>query len=281
MDALLGVLATSIYDRRCWTECKESVYFIRVHTLSFNLTDELQTAVHAAKVGWEELKRHTADCRVDSAIDRDIKLVADRMADAAILSYLRKHSSHAVLSEESGKTGDSSKEVRWIVDPLDGSFNFYRGISYCAVSIALWQGNQPLLGTILDFATQDLYSGIVGKGAQKNGKTIRVSPTPERSQSVICTGFPVAGNFTENAMAAHLQRMQSFKKVRMLGSAAMSLALVASGVCDLYFEEGIKLWDGAAGIALVLAAGGKVEYHFLEKPDCLSVCASNGLIQLD
>jgi myo-inositol-1(or 4)-monophosphatase len=142
------------------------------------------------------------------------------------------------------------------VDPLDGTFNFSRGLPIAAVSIGLCRGTQPILGVIYDFMHDELFSGVVGIGATCNGKSIVVSGITNPAQGALATGLPVTRSYKPEDLQGFLLRAQTFKKIRMLGSAAISLASVACGRLDAYEEESIMLWDVIAGVAIVQAAGG-------------------------
>jgi myo-inositol-1(or 4)-monophosphatase len=221
--------------------------------------------------------------RVNDDEGRDIKLEMDLLAEKAILNHLTSASPYAILSEESGVLASKSSRTQardedyvWIVDPLDGTYNYFRGIPLCCISIAFFRGNHPLFGIVNDFNHADIYVGIVGSGAQKNGAPISVSGVAEKSQAVLCTGLPVASDFSHQARTRLVADLGDFKKVRMIGSAALSLALVACGKADYYWENKIALWDVAAGIALVEAAGGKVEMGATEDRLRRDVRASNG-----
>lgn len=189
---------------------------------------------------------------------RDIKLQADRDAEETILAALGA-SPHPVLAEESGELGtiDPAKPF-WIIDPLDGTMNFSRTLPFCAVSIALSTLDIPMLGVVYDFNRDDMYSGVVGEGAWRNGAPMHVSSITETGRAVLTAGFPV--NFVyEDAPLMEFARMaRRFRKLRMFGSAALSLAYVAAGLADAYAEDDIMFWDVAAGMALVAAAGGHV-----------------------
>jgi len=222
-----------------------------------DLTRELQLAEKAARQAGQRLLAHMSDTQdILSQEGRDIKLQADQDAEALILGILAE-SGHAVLAEESGEHGDLEPEaLAWVVDPLDGTFNYSRQIPFCAVSIALCRGNAPLLGVIYDFNKDELFSGIVGRGATLNGQPISVSSNTERRQAVLVTGVPARAEFTPEVLTQYVYRLAAFKKVRLLGSAAVMLCYVACGRADAYLENEIMFWDVAAGVALVRAAGG-------------------------
>jgi myo-inositol-1(or 4)-monophosphatase len=219
----------------------------------------LALAKRAAARGVEVLTTERAKGRrVVRSKSRDVKIVADAALDRAIIRLLRGESRFAILSEESGATDSGSPPdgYRWIVDPLDGSLNHSRQIPFCAVSVGLWHDETPVLGVIHDPFRREVFSGIVGIGAWLNGRSITTSTVRRRSEAVLCTGFPIATDFRVDALASFVHQIRTFKKVRLFGSAALSLAYVAGGRADAYVERDIKLWDVAAGVAVVRAAGG-------------------------
>jgi myo-inositol-1(or 4)-monophosphatase len=190
---------------------------------------------------------------------RDVKLQADTEAESIVLDVLRKTSDYPVLAEEGGMSGaPSGSGPFWIVDPLDGTLNYSRNIDLCCVSIALYDGLVPILGVVYDFNRHDLFSGVVGAGADLNGEPISPTSVTEPGRAVLATGFPVQRDFGSTALQSFMSQVQQFKKIRLLGSAALSLAYVASGRVDAYTEEDIMIWDVAAGVALVQASGGNV-----------------------
>lgn len=238
----------------------------------------------ARRAGECLLDAFTVDAGVESTQGKDIKTKADRAAESIVLETLES-TGLPILSEESGLVGYSNDSIDgpylndglyWIVDPLDGTFNFVREFPICCVSIALWSGDKPVCGVIYDFVTDKLYSGIVGVGAWCNEKKIFVSEVVDRSQAVLATGFPSARDYGDVALADAIRSVQEYKKIRMVGSAAASLAFVATGQFDAYSEEDIWLWDVAAGIALVKSAGGDYRMTEPRKSWQVDVFASNG-----
>ena len=193
------------------------------------------------------------------------------------MDLIRTGSSFPILSEEAG--GNYTSGPIWFVDPLDGTVNYSRDIPICVISISLWCNGKPLLGVVYDFNRGELFSGIVGHGASVNNRKIEVSRSTSREDSIIFAGFPVAADFSDAAVANFVGLIRDFKKVRILGSAALSLAYVASGRGDAYFERRIRIWDVAGGIALVAASGGQFKYLAHEKSDVLTVYADNGKLQ--
>src|SRR5439155_12695697 len=125
----------------------------------------------------------------------------------------------------------------------------------------------------------ETFTGIVGTGAWLNGETIRTSSVSDPGRAVLCTGFPVGLRLTDSAVAGVVEQVRRFMKVRLLGSAALSLAYVAAGRADGYAEQAIRVWDVAAGLALVLAAGGHSEVVPHGRTAALDVSATNGSLR--
>ena len=201
---------------------------------------------------------------VKENLDRDVKVHADKKLESFILERLSSASVYPILSEETEKTvGKANSDgFRWIIDPLDGSLNFSRQIPICCISIALWQNDSPILGVIYDFNRDELFSGVVGEGAWLNRKPITTSDVGKLSESILCTGFPVSTDFSREGVERFVTAIRTYKKVRLLGSGALSLAYVACGRADAYWENNIKIWDVAAGMAVVKAAGGKLSWEY-------------------
>jgi myo-inositol-1(or 4)-monophosphatase len=210
-------------------------------------------------------------------LDRDIKLEADYKLEKFIIDNITQQSKYPILAEECGivKRSDANDGYRWIVDPLDGSLNYYRGIPMSCISISLWKDMDPILGVVFDFNRGETFTGLVGKGAWLNGRPIRSSKVTEKSKAILCTGFPVSSDFSKKALIDFVENIRNFKKIRLLGSAALSLAYVACGRADCYQENGIKIWDVAAGLALVKAAGGIVRINPSNNDVIVNVEASN------
>lgn len=235
----------------------------------------------------EEFARGSA---VRSEAGRDIKLEADVRAERRILAGLRALAPHPVLAEEQGADPSFSTEREyWVVDPLDGTLNFSRRVPLCCVSIALWRGPRPVLGVIHDFIRGETFSGLcaasasptfaaTAAGAWNATGPIHPSRVNSLSQAVLGTGFPTGRRFDEASLLAFCREVQQFKKVRLLGSAALSLAWVACGRMDAYAEDDIWFWDVAAGLALVAAAGGAIECRPGSQPHQRCVRATNGAL---
>tara|TARA_B100000212_G_scaffold186695_1_gene140828 strand:+ start:510 stop:1247 length:738 start_codon:yes stop_codon:yes gene_type:complete len=203
---------------------------------------------------------------------RDIKLIIDQDTEKLIRGRLQE-TDIPILGEEYG--GVISKEKYWVIDPIDGTANYFRGLDECCVSIALMEGNEALIGVIYNFNNNQIYTAIKNEGAFLNNVKISVSDIASRNKASITTGFP-ASETIESSMN-FLENLKGWKKVRMFGSAALSCAYVASGKCDYYAERGVYLWDIAAGICLVQEAGGCADLKPIDE-ERYEVVFSNNLL---
>jgi len=189
--------------------------------------------------------------------NKDIKLKADILAENAIKKIIGNESNYPILAEESGFSSETSASIFWVVDPLDGTANYARNFPMCCVSIALVINLQPALGVIYDFINNDLYEGSIYTKALLNNKEISVSDIKHPNEGILLTGLPNNTDYSDGALLKMVKDFQNWRKIRMIGSAAMASAYVASGKADTYKEKKTYLWDVAAGAAIVSAAGGK------------------------
>ena len=238
-----------------------------------------QIAVKAARLsGAYLLKNKAAAKTVDIEKAHDIKLSIDRFSERRIVQYLKKHSPFSILSEEAGKLKGKDEEYIWVVDPLDGTINYFHQIPLSCVSIALCRGESPVIGVIYDFTRDELFTGIVKKGAYLNGRRIHVSQIKNKRRAVLATGFPGQTDLSEGNLATFCRYVKTYKKVRLIGTAALSIAYVASGRFDAYIEKDIMLWDVAAGMAIVQAAGGQCHIEPTKHVHGYQVSAHNGFL---
>jgi myo-inositol-1(or 4)-monophosphatase len=188
---------------------------------------------------------------------REVKLVADAVLEESLLKKLRP-TGLSILSEETGLIRQSADgELLWVIDPLDGSVNYLRGIGPSAVSVALYRGNSPVFGVLYRLDNKSLSWGGREVGAWSNGEAIRVSGESRIDRAIICTGIPARFRAKDPVQVdKYFRLIAQFAKVRMIGSAASSLLMVARGAADAYFEDQIMLWDVAAGLAIIEGAGG-------------------------
>ncbi len=184
----------------------------------------------------------------------------DRAAEKEVIFHLSKaYPDHAFLGEESGATGNPDSDYRWIIDPLDGTTNFLRGIPHFAVSIACEYKGKIEHGVVVDPVRREEFVASRGRGAQLNGRRIRVSKRANLETALIGTGIP----FLER-QAAYLPSYAEVLKtlaggsagIRRAGAASLDLAYVAAGRLDAFWEPGLSAWDIAAGGLLIREAGG-------------------------
>jgi len=238
-----------------------------------NLNELKDLAVNTAiKAGSFLNKNKFEEKEIHEEKGRDIKLIIDQDTEKLIRSNLEATDIPILGEEYGGKIADGKY---WVIDPIDGTANYFRGLDECCVSIALMENDEALIGVIYNFNNDQMYTALKDHGAFLNDKKISVSDIDSKNKASITTGFP-ASETIESSMD-FLKDLKGWKKVRMFGSAALSCAYVASGKCDYYAEKGVFLWDFAAGICLVKEAGGNIAYSLIDN-DRYEVIASNGLI---
>ena len=219
---------------------------------------ELDTAKKAAtKAGHILLSNKSNLNKILSSTKKDIKLQADVSAETVIKDIIKSESTLPILAEESGLSSEKISSTFWVVDPLDGTANYSRNIPICCVSIGLISNLKPVLGVIYDFHNDDLYEGSIDTKALLNNNEISVSKVENFHDGVLLTGLPNNTDYSDSALLKMVKDFQNWRKVRMIGSAAMASAYVASGRADVYTEKKTYLWDIAAGAAIVNAAGGE------------------------
>jgi myo-inositol-1(or 4)-monophosphatase len=222
----------------------------------------LNTAVQAARRAGDIAIRALSrldQLEIRAKARNDYVTQVDQAAEQAILESIRKrYPDHAFLAEESGRSGEG--EFTWIVDPLDGTTNFLHGFPTFSVSIALQRKDTLEVGVVYDPCRQELFTAMRGRGAQLDGKRIRVSERTELEGTLIGTGFPYRSN--ARWMKPYLKMLGSVMEatagVRRPGSAALDLSYVAAGRLDGFFEFGLEIWDTAAGTLMIQEAGGLV-----------------------
>ena len=269
-----------------------------------NLIAAQKTAIQAAKTaGKLMLANWHAPKRVKAVEVHDIKLELDVRCQKLIEKTLRQAYPETPMLGEEGDSGDVNAEYRWVVDPIDGTVNYYFGIPHAAVSIALQKRDEgrvtgdenrgarqtwkyvtchashvTVLGVIYGPFTSELWTTVRGGPTLLNGRAVRVSNCSKVEESVIAMGFSKSRENLQKSLP-FLNRISSrARKIRIMGSAALELAYVASGRLDAYIERTINLWDVAAGALLVENAGG--EFFTLPAPDGkLRMCADNGKLR--
>jgi len=235
-------------------------------------------AREAGKLLRDNFRQHK---QINAIAAHDLKLEIDVQTQELITNLLLKEfPGHAIYGEE-GIAGDQSTEHQWVLDPLDGTVNYFYGIPHFCVSIALRLRSEIMVGVIYDPIRDEMWAGQKGEVSKLNGCPFHVSDRADLAEAVISIGLAKTGE-TINANFPLLQAMiHRVRKCRVLGSAALDMAYVACGRMDAYIETGISLWDIAAGWLLVENAGGTVDLRPLEQmKDKYSIIASNGVLDL-
>ena len=246
---------------------------------TLDLRKEIQTAKDAAKAAGKFLEVNKKDLNQSIySSDTDIKLKADVEAENLIKSILISKSTFPILAEESGKSESKLEKTFWVVDPLDGTANYTRDIPLCCVSIALMHNMEPVIGVVYDFNNNNLYEGSFDGEAKLNESIIKVSDVNQPKEGILVTGLPNNTDYSDSALLKMVKDFQEWRKVRMIGSAAIASCYIASAKADVYKEFGTYLWDVAAGAAIVNAAGGKAEITNLRDNYQVDVHFSNSKI---
>ena len=225
------------------------------------LEAQRDACIAAAQAGGQVLLgyfRKLDPAAISEKSKNDLVSIADRESERVIKAELdRRLPDYSFLGEETGASGDN--DLRWIVDPLDGTLNFVQGCTQWCVSVALWDARGALAGCIFDPLRGDLFVAARGQGATWNGQPMRVSAQPGLDGAFLATGFAYQLGDRYPAYARALERVfYRAKGIRREGSAALDLAHTACGIYDGFFELGLKPWDIAAGVILVEEAGGVV-----------------------
>ena len=240
---------------------------------------QLLSAQTAARRAGELLRREfLREKTVDERLAHDIKLRLDKECQQVIADTLCSDwPDYALLGEEGGSGG----EVEWIVDPLDGTVNYFYGIPLFCVSIALRVRGVPELGCVYAPMLDEMFCAVRGQGALLNGRPIHVSERAEMAQAVIFAGHGSHDGSGEAGLRRFAYLSARVCKMRILGSAALSLCYVAAGRLDAYIEQRIHLWDFAAAQVVLEAAGGVLEYSPVDAAGLSgAVLAWNGRLPL-
>ena len=248
------------------------------HSESLPLTTAIAAARAAGKLIRSQFGR---PLDVAEMFAHDIKLDLDVQSQELITEALLKAFPHHAIYGEEGIAGDQSSEWQWIVDPIDGTVNFFYSIPHFCISIALRHKNEIVLGVIYDPMRDELWEVEKGGVPKLNGEPIRVSQRTKLSDAVVSVGMSKSPDVAKQATAILEKYVHRARKCRLMGSAALDLAYVACGRLDAYIEQPVSLWDVAAGQLLVEAAGGRFEsVARTDNPDKIAVRAWNGVVDL-
>ena len=241
---------------------------------------QLKCAEQAARLAGALLRERFYDDKiVDARMAHDLKLRLDKECQQLITAHLRHAYPHyAVLGEEGGCGGDTE----WVVDPLDGTVNYFYGLPLFCVSIALRVRGITQLGCVYAPMTEECFCALRAEGsATLNGRPIRVSSRSEMAEAIIFAGHGTHDGSGEAGLRRFAELSSRVRKMRILGTAALSLCYIAAGRLDAYIEDRIYLWDVAAAGLILEMAGGVADFRPREPHRCDgAIMAWNGHLPL-
>ncbi|MDX1705317.1 inositol-1-monophosphatase [Pseudidiomarina sp.] len=223
----------------------------------------LNIAVRAARVAGKILVKDfgvEVDLNVQVKSQHDFVTELDKAAESAIVrNILKVYPDHSILAEEGGEIIGNDADHQWIIDPLDGTTNYLRGIPHFAISIAYQYKGSVQAAVIYDPLREELFTATKGAGVQLNGKRLRVKSQRDLNGALLGTGFPFKRkDLTPQYQAVFGALFEQVSDMRRGGSAALDLAYVAAGRMDGFWEFSLQPWDIAAGALMVREAGGLV-----------------------
>ncbi len=243
----------------------------------------LDAAIKAARAAGALVRENFGrPLKVNVEEAHDIKLELDVRSQALITELLlEKFPNHAIIGEE-GDAENTSTDFEWVIDPIDGTVNYFYGIPHFCISIALREKGEIIVGVIYDPMRDELWHAELGGKAYLNDQPVAVSEYTDISKSIVSVGMSKTMAELEVGLSIFQDLLVRARKCRMMGSAALDLAYVATGRFDAYIERSVNWWDIAAGVLLVNCAGGRLA--IAPSPiqnGKLSVIAWNGKIDRD
>ncbi|POB83273.1 inositol-1-monophosphatase [Vibrio vulnificus] len=220
----------------------------------------LNIAIRAARKAGNHIAKSLENVeKIESTLKgtNDFVTNVDKEAETIIIDTIKSsYPEHCIVAEENGLINGKDKDVQWIIDPLDGTTNFVKGLPHFAVSIAVRIKGKTEVACVYDPMLNELFTAQRGAGAQLNNARIRVKQPKDLQGAIIATGFPFKQKQHSESyfkiMSAMFVEVADFRRA---GSAALDLCYVASGRVDGYFELGLKPWDIAAGELIAREAG--------------------------
>ena len=211
----------------------------------------------------------------------DFVTYVDKEAEQKLIKELKKFLPDSCFIVEEDQSQETSPTFNWIIDPLDGTTNFIQSIPVYAISIALCNQEEIIMGIVYEINSGECFHAVKNGNAFLNGNIISVSIKNNLSDSLLATGFPYNDySYMQQYLSLFKDLMQSSRGIRRLGSAAVDLVYVACGRFDVFYEYGLKPWDVAAGSFIVQQAGGMVT-DFSGQSDYIfgqQIIASNKLL---
>ena len=220
--------------------------------------------------------------QVSTKAPGDFVSSSDKKTEKILIDELRKaHPDYGIVTEESGIINKSNTKNRWIIDPIDGTFNFLNGIPQFAISIGYEENYEIKCGIIFNPITNEMFFAEKGNGAFLNNSRIRVSNKKKIEDALLVTGGPKqTSKMKEKIFQEYVDISKKVSNVRKFGSAALDMAYVASGRFDGFWQRELNYWDIAAGIIIIKEAGGFINFFEEDKQNPLkkNIIASNSNI---
>ena len=220
--------------------------------------------------------------QVSSKGPGDFVTSADKRTEKILIEELQKaHPEYGIVTEETGIINKSNNKNRWIIDPIDGTFNFMNGVPQFAISVGYEEENEIKCGVIFNPILNEMFCAEKGNGAYLNNSRIRVSNKKKIKDALVVTGGPkVASKIKDKIFSEYINVSNNVSNVRKFGSAALDVAYVACGRFDAYWQRELNYWDIAAGIVILKEAGGFIDFFDKDKnaPLKKNVIASNSFI---
>ena len=204
----------------------------------------------------------------------DLVSDADKISEQAIVARIRRERPHDAIESEEGYGGPGSSDVRWFVDPLDGTTNYLGGSPHWAIAVGCADGQGLLAGVVYDPIRDELFRATRGNGAWLGDRRLQVRATSAPADAVLTTGFSYVPAERARHAAAVTRVIDRIRDIRRLGSAALDLAWVAAGRIDGYFEGASGGLDSASGVLLVREAGGTARHYAGFRDDLPAIVAT-------
>ena len=204
----------------------------------------------------------------------------DFSIESAIAQFIKETRSEDGFLGEEGTHGVGTSGVRWIIDPIDGTTNFVYGIPFFGISIAVEVKGETVAGVVADLGSNEVFDAVKGHGSRCNGVTINANTNNSLQSAIVATGFSYQSDRRkiQGSMLQHI--LPRIGDIRRFGAAAIDLCWLASGRVDAFYEEGLNLWDYAAGCLIASEAGSTIKIKKISE-DIELLIASNASLGED
>lgn len=229
-------------------------YIFEINLAKKALKDVLKTLKY-----YENKKLKNYNLRSNS---KEVKSKIDYLCHNIIIKYLKKTKFPIISEEKANHDFLRTNNYQWIIDPIDGTFNYINKLGSCSSCISLYFREEPIFGIVVSFPDEDIYFGGPNFGSFKNKQKIKISQIKTFSQSVLMTGFPSNFYFDNKNLTKLFKIYKDVKKVRMIGAASLSILKLAEGKANIYYEKNIMIWDVAASLAIL--RGSNCKSYFLK-----------------